>query len=74
MRTGNGKTGRPIGFDKDAALEAAMLLFWERGYEGTSMANLTEVMSLTPSNIYVAFGDKHAFFPLAVKGYMESRA
>jgi len=38
------------------------------------MANLTEVMSLTPSNIYVAFGDKHAFFPLAVKGYMESRA
>jgi len=38
------------------------------------MANLTEVMSLTPSNIYVAFGDKHAIFPLAVKRYMESRA
>jgi hypothetical protein len=40
MKTGNGKTGRPISFDKDAALEAAMLLVWERGFEGTSMADL----------------------------------
>jgi len=74
MRTGNGKTGRPIGFDKDAALEAAMLLFWERGYEGTSMADLTQAMGLNPSSIYAAFGDKHALFQLAVKRYMERRA
>ena len=74
MKTGNGKTGRPIGFDKDAALEAAMLLFWKRGYEGTSMADLTQAMGLNPSSIYAAFGDKHELFSLAVKRYMETRA
>src|SRR5580698_11575998 len=74
MKTGNGKTGRPITFDKDAALEAAMLLFWERGYEGTSMADLTQAMGLNPSSIYAAFGDKHALFQLVVKRYMELRA
>jgi AcrR family transcriptional regulator len=74
MKKGNGKTGRPISFDKDAALEAAMLLFWERGYEGTSMADLTQVMGLNPSSIYAAFGDKHALFQLVVNRYMEMRA
>jgi AcrR family transcriptional regulator len=74
MKTRNGKTGRPIGFDKDAALEAAMLLFWERGYEGTSMADLTQAMGLSPSSIYAAFGGKHALFQLAVKRYMDIRA
>ena len=74
MKTENGKTGRPIGFDREAALEAAMLLFWERGYEGTSMADLTHAMGLNPSSIYAAFGDKHTLFQLVVKRYMELRA
>jgi AcrR family transcriptional regulator len=74
MKTTNGKTGRPIGFDKGAALEAAMLLFWERGYEGTSMADLTQAMGLNPSSIYAAFGDKHALFQFAVERYLEMRA
>jgi AcrR family transcriptional regulator len=74
VKTEHGKTGRPISFDRDAALEAAMLLFWERGYEGTSMADLTQAMGLNPSSIYAAFGDKHALFSLAVKRYMDSRA
>jgi AcrR family transcriptional regulator len=74
MKTGNGKTGRPISFDKDAALEAAMLLFWKHGFEGTSMADLTQAMGLNPSSIYAAFGDKHALFSLAVKRYMQIRA
>jgi AcrR family transcriptional regulator len=74
MKAGNAKTGRPISFDKEAALEAAMLLFWERGFEGTSMADLTQAMGLNPSSIYAAFGDKHALFSLAVKRYMEIRA
>jgi AcrR family transcriptional regulator len=74
MKTGKGKTGRPLSFDKDAALEAAMLLFWERGFEGTSMADLTQAMGLNPSSIYAAFGDKQALFSLAVKRYLDSRA
>jgi AcrR family transcriptional regulator len=55
-------------------MEAAMLLFWERGYEGTSVSDLTQAMGLNPSSIYAAFGDKHALFQLAVKRYMEMRA
>lgn len=51
-----------------------MLLFWERGYEGTSMADLTQAMGLNPSSIYAAFGDKHALFSLAAKRYMDIRA
>jgi AcrR family transcriptional regulator len=74
MKTGTGKTGRPISFNKDAALEAAMLLFWEHGFEGTSMADLTRAMGLNPSSIYAAFGDKHALFSLTVKRYLDSRA
>jgi AcrR family transcriptional regulator len=74
MKTRNGKTARPIGFAKDAALEAAMLLFGERGFEGTSMADLTQAMGLNPSSIYAAFGGKDALFQLAVKRYMEIRA
>ncbi len=50
-----------------------MLLFWERGYEGTSMADLTDAMGLNPSSIYAAFGDKNALFQLAVRRYMEMR-
>jgi AcrR family transcriptional regulator len=74
LGTRNGKTGRPIGFDKDTALEAAMLLFWERGFEGASMADLTQAMGLNPSSIYAAFGDKQALFSLAVKRYLKTRA
>ena len=68
------KTGRPIGFDKDAALEAAMLLFWERGFEGVSIADLTTAMGISASSIYAAFGDKHGLFSHCVSRYLETRA
>ena len=74
MKTGTGKTGRPIGFDKEAALEAAMLVFWKRGFEGASMAELTEAMGLSASSLYAAYGDKQALFSLAVARYLETRA
>lgn len=51
-----------------------MLLFWERGYEGTSMADLTNAMGINASSIYAAFGDKHSLFSQAVKRYLATRA
>ena len=63
------KMGRPRGFDENVALDAAMKLFWERGYEGTSMAELSKAMDLTPPSIYAAFGDKKSLFRLAAKRY-----
>jgi AcrR family transcriptional regulator len=65
------KLGRPAAFDKEAALDKAMRLFWERGYEGTSMADLTHAMELHPSSIYAAFGDKQALFALAARRYAD---
>jgi AcrR family transcriptional regulator len=65
------KMGRPRSFDEDAALDTAMRLFWERGYEGTSMADLTKAMSLSAPSIYAAFGDKMALFQAAAKRYAE---
>ncbi len=54
--------GRPRAFDPEAALDAAMLLFWEHGYEATSLAMLREAMGLTPPQIYNAFTDKETLF------------
>ena len=65
------KAGRPTGFDTDRALDIAMRLFWERGYEGTSMADLSQKMGIHPSSIYAAFGDKQALFALAAKRYAD---
>ena len=50
-----------------------MLLFWERGFEGTSIADLTQAMGLSASSIYAAFGDKQALFTLSVKRYLATR-
>jgi AcrR family transcriptional regulator len=63
------RMGRPREFDEETVLDAAMKLFWERGYEGTSMADLAKVMGLSPSSIYVAFGDKEALFQRAADKY-----
>jgi AcrR family transcriptional regulator len=63
------RAGRPTGFDTDRALDVAMCLFWEMGYEGTSMADLSQKMGIHPSSIYAAFGDKRALFALAAKRY-----
>ena len=65
------KPGRPTAFDKETALDVAMRLFWERGYEGTSMADLSQTMGLHPSSIYAAFGDKQSLFALAAKRYAD---
>lgn len=64
------KTGRPLSFDRDAALEQAMLLFWRHGYEATSLADLTSAMGVTPPSVYAAFGDKKQLFLEAVRRYL----
>lgn len=59
--------GRPRIFDMEAALEAAMLLFWEQGYEATSLAQLRETTGLSSASLYGAFGSKEGLFEKAVE-------
>lgn len=61
--------GRPRAFDRDAALDTAVHLFWERGYEGTSLADLTAAMGINAPSFYAAFGNKEALFREAVERY-----
>ncbi len=68
------RRGRPPSFDRDAALDRAMLLFWQHGFEGTSIAELTAAMGITPPSLYAAFGDKKALFREAVARYLGSPA
>ncbi|HEV7369680.1 TetR/AcrR family transcriptional regulator [Arenibaculum sp.] len=63
--------GRPPGFDRAAALERALALFWERGYEGTSVAELVEAMGITPPSLYGAFGSKEGLYREALALYGE---
>lgn len=63
------KTGRPLSFDRNAALEKAMLTFWQHGYETTSIVDLTTAMGVTAPSLYNAFGDKKRLFLEAVGLY-----
>jgi AcrR family transcriptional regulator len=58
-----------LGFDRDAALHQAMLLFWRHGYEATSVSDLTKAMGITPPSLYTAFGDKKQLFLEALQLY-----
>ena len=63
------RRGRPRSFDRAAALDRAMKLFWKHGYEGTSIHELTTAMGITPPSLYAAFGDKERLFLEAVNHY-----
>lgn len=66
----NGRTGRPREFDRDTALEQAMLLFWRHGFEGVSIAQLTEAIGIAPASLYSAFGSKADLYKEALELYL----
>ena len=65
--------GRPKAFDRETALEAAMMLFWNRGFEQTSVDDLASAMGIRTSSLYSSFGDKETLFLEAVEYYQKGR-
>jgi TetR/AcrR family transcriptional repressor of nem operon len=61
--------GRPAEFDRDRVLDAAMHLFWQKGYEATSLTDLLRTMGLSKSSLYQAFGSKHELFESCITRY-----
>ena len=64
--------GRPRKFDRDQALARAMEVFWSKGFEAASLADLTKAMGINPPSLYAAFGDKESLFIEAVQRYHEN--
>lgn len=62
--------GRPRSFDRDAALHAAMTLFWRKGFTATSMAELCQAMGIGSPSLYAAFGSKEALYAEAISRYV----
>jgi TetR/AcrR family transcriptional repressor of nem operon len=60
---------RPRAFDEEKALQEAMELFWEKGYEATSLSDLTVKMGIQRPSLYSAFGDKKELFEAALRKY-----
>ena len=73
-RKSHGVQGRPRAFDIDVALEQALLLFWRKGYLGTSLTDLTEAMGINRPSLYAAFGNKETLFRKALDRYRDQRA
>lgn len=70
------KPGRPRQFDRDEAVLRAMHLFWEKGYEATSLAQLKAAIGkgITAPSFYAAFGSKASLFSEAVERYLKTHA
>jgi len=64
--------GRPWSFDRDAAVETAMLLFWRHGYEGVSVGDLTKAIGVAPPSLYAAFGSKAGLYQQAMTRYEQT--
>jgi len=66
--------GRPRAFDAGAALDEAMEVFWRHGYEGATIAQLTDAMGINPPSLYAAFGSKEGLLKAALDRYSGRRA
>jgi len=64
--------GRPRGFDRDAALNDAMLVFWRKGFLATSMIDLCEAMDIRSPSLYAAFGSKESLYIEAIERYVSN--
>jgi AcrR family transcriptional regulator len=64
--------GRPREFDVDEAIDTACTLFWRKGYDGTSLADLTKAIGITSPSFYFAFGSKEGLFKKALAHYKAS--
>lgn len=66
--------GRPRSFDVQKALDHALEVFWRKGYEGTSLADLTKAMGINRPSLYAAFGNKESLFRRVLDRYVEGPA
>lgn len=64
--------GRPRSFDRQAALTAAMKVFWQKGFTATSMADLYQVMGINSPSLYAAFGSKEDLYQEVIEYYQQS--
>lgn len=66
--------GRPRAYDQGTALDAALKVFWTKGYGGTSVDHLTAAMQMSKPSVYAAFGNKQAVYEAAVHHYVATIA
>jgi len=66
------RRGRPRAFDREGALAQATCLFWRKGYEATSISDLTERMGISAPSLYAAFGSKDGLYAEALRHYAEN--
>ena len=64
--------GRPREFDRETALQAAMLVFWRKGFAATSMNDLCDAMGIRSPSLYAAFGSKEALYLEAMEHYVHT--
>lgn len=72
MAQRDAQRGRPRKFDREQALRSAMKTFWELGYEGASLTDLTDAMGINSASLYNAFGSKEELFREAIEYYAEN--
>lgn len=68
------RLGRPRAFDADAALDRALQVFWQKGYEGAALSDLTKAMRINRPSLYSAFGNKEALFRKVLDRYARGPA